>query len=316
MSVKLLDIQLAHLDTLPDRRRFEWEEVGRGDPMLWIEGGPGFPAHLARPDAALFARWFKVHLVNAPGCGRTAAPDRREQYDLANHVEFFDDVRRALGLGPVTLVGHSWGALVAVAYAALRPDAVRRLIVLDGYAGGGSVDPSEADAERERAFDRVRHQPWFDDAHRALDAAFALRSPTEQELVDTFVPAWPLYFACPELPSNRAHIERLGRELRFNVDVSAIWDERFEAEDHRDLAARVTAPTLIVVGEHDFICGPTWNRALSAAIPRSLYVEMANVGHVPQYEDPEQLASIVGSWLAEDGLRPQLNSKNETARIR
>lgn len=45
MSVKLLDIELANLAELPDGRPFEWETIGEGEPMLWIEGGPGFPAH-------------------------------------------------------------------------------------------------------------------------------------------------------------------------------------------------------------------------------------------------------------------------------
>lgn len=67
-------------------------------------------------------------------------PLRPEHYDLSGHVAFFEAVRLALGLGPLTLVGHSWRGLVAMAYAALEPNAVRRLIVIDGYAGGGSID--------------------------------------------------------------------------------------------------------------------------------------------------------------------------------
>ena len=304
MPVELLDVPLANLGTFPDGRPFEWESIGDGEPMLWIEGGPGFPAHLGRPDAALFARWFRVLLVNAPGCGRTAAPVDRDGYDLQHHVEFFESVRQALGIGRLTAAGHSWGGLVAVAYAALRPDAVRRVIVIDGYAGGGSVDPAEAAAETARAYDRVRNQPWFDAAHRALEATFALRSATEQEAVDTFVPAWPLYFADPDSPASREHIDRLGRELRCNVAVGATWSDGLDAEDYRPLAARVHCPTLIVVGEHDFICGPLWNRTLHAAIPGSTYVLIPGVGHIPHYEAPQQVASVVASWLAGEGRAP------------
>ena len=115
MSIKLLDIELANLGTLPDGRRFEWEAIGQGDPMLWIEGGPRFLAHLGRPDAALLARWFRVHLVNAPGCGRTSPPTRQEDYDLHGHVAFFEAVRLALDLPALAVTGHSRGGLVATA---------------------------------------------------------------------------------------------------------------------------------------------------------------------------------------------------------
>ena len=299
IAVELLDIELADLGELPDGRRFEWESVGEGEPMFWIEGGPGLPAHLGRPEATLFGRLFKAHLVNAPGCGRTSAPLRPEEYDLPGHVAFFEAVRVALELGPLTLVGHSWGGLVAMAYAAMEPMAARRLIVLDGYAGGGSVLSSDADAERERSFARVPDRPWFPEAVRALETSYALQTPTEQEDVDAFAPAWPLCFAHPELPINRRHIEGLTQELRSNVDVVIPWNERHEAEDHRDLARTVTCPTLVVAGEHDFICGPVWNRTLAEAIPNARYVEMKNAGHLPQYEDPERLMAIVTSWLAE-----------------
>jgi pimeloyl-ACP methyl ester carboxylesterase len=54
-------------------------------------------------------------------------------------VRFFEEVRDALGLGPVTVMGHSWGGLIAVLFAAMFPESVRRCIVVDGYAGDGSV---------------------------------------------------------------------------------------------------------------------------------------------------------------------------------
>lgn len=108
-----------------------------------------------------------------------------------------------------------------------------------------------------------------------------------------------MYFADPDLPGNRLHVERLGRELRYNVDVEAIWYSRYEDADHRLLAKRVTCPSLVVVGEHDFICGPAWARALADSIPNVRLVELPNVGHFPQYEDPESLLEVVGSWLAE-----------------
>ena len=302
MHVDMLDIQLANLGSLPDGRTFEWEARGEGPPLLWIEGGPGLPAHLGRPDAALFTRWFRSHLVNAPGCGRTTAPSDLAGYDLRSHVAFFESVCRAIGLGSVTLAGHSWGGLVAMAFAALVPDAVERVVIVDGYAGGGSVTPEAADEDRQRVFDRVRKEPWFAPALEAFESG-AGDNPTEQDVVDAFAPAWSLYFADPTSARSRPHVERLARELRYNVDVDRTWYGRFEADDHRDLAQRIRCPVLVMVGEHDFICGPVWARALAAAIPNARYVEIPGVGHMPQYEDPDRFLAEVGAWIAEPGPR-------------
>jgi proline iminopeptidase len=287
-------VRLANLLELPDGRTVEWEAVGHGEPLLWIEGGPGFPAHLARPDVALIADRFRCYLVNAPGCGRTSPPRDLTGYGLEDHVHFFEDVRLALGLPPVTVMGHSWGGLVGVSYAATLPAAVRRLIVIDGYLGDASVDPAEASAERERAFDRIRDRDWF----AAALAGFGgdLTGVTEAELCARFSPCWPLYFADPESEAARYQIERIRREVRWNMDVLRAWDPE-PPTDLRPVLGRITSPTLVIVGQHDFICGPTFNRPIAAGIPDAEYREIAGVGHLPQYEAPQEFRLILSEWL-------------------
>ncbi len=240
---------LAQLLELPDGRVAEWEAIGEGPPLLWIEGGPGLPAHLARPEAALLAELFRVHLVNAPGCGRSSAPSAPDGYGLDGHVSYFDAVRRGLGLGQVTVMGHSWGGLVALALALAVPDAVERLAVIDGYAGEASIPEPLAAAERDRALDRVRGAPWFEEAIAAFDEEPA----TARELDELFRACWPLYFADLSSPQARLHNERLGRETRWNIEAERAWIPEPPLNLLPQLG-RLTCPTLLVVGEHDFIC--------------------------------------------------------------
>jgi pimeloyl-ACP methyl ester carboxylesterase len=158
---------LASLIELPDGRVAEWEAIGSGEPLLWIEGGPGLPAHLARADVALIADRFRAHLVNAPGCGRSSPPP---DYSLDTHVAYFDEVRRALGLERITVMGHSWGGLVALALTLAVPEAVERLVIIDGYAGDASVPEEIAAEERDRALGRLADRPWLEAALAAFGA--------------------------------------------------------------------------------------------------------------------------------------------------
>jgi len=294
----LPEIRLASTVELAGGRLAEWEAMGSGEPLLWIEGGPGFPAHLGRPDVVLLADRFRGHLVNAPGSGRTSVPAGPEGYGLPGHVAFFDEVRRALGLGPVTVMGHSWGGLVAAAYAALVPEAVTRLIVIDGYAGGGSVDPAAAKAERERSLDRLRDRPWFAAALASDVEIDPLTVASEEELVRGWDPCWPLIFAEPDREPALGHVARIRRELRAHLPVLGAWATRFEADDHRPLLATVACPTLVLAGEHDYICGPVWAREVAGAIPGARCVEIPGAGHVPQYEAPAAVRAAIDHWLA------------------
>jgi proline iminopeptidase len=275
-----------------DGGTIEWEAIGAGEPLMWIEGGPGFWAHLARPDVALLAERFRAYLVNAPGCGRTSPPPEGEDYGLDSSVRFVDDARRALGLDQVTIVGHSWGGLAAVAYAAAHPEAVRRLMVIDGYAGVGSVEADAAEAEEEAALDRVRDQPWFADAVAAMPDW----APTEAEQISRFSPAWPLYFADPESEVARDHIARIRRELRWNLDFGRAWDPDPDV-DLRPVLSGITCPTLVIAGEHDFVCGPTWNRPIAEGIPGARFDIIRGAGHLPQYEAADEVRRIIGEWL-------------------
>ncbi len=296
--VDLPDIELEHLAVLPDGRDVEWEALGDGEPLVWVEGGPGLPAHLARADVVPVLDRFRCHLVNAPGSGRTPPPATEDGYGLVELAGFFESTRRALGLGPVTVMGHSWGGLVGPAWAALHPEGVARVIAVSGYAGAGSLDPAVADAERERALDRIRDRPWFDEALHVWQDQVGRTGQTEEELVAAFRAFLPFYFAEPEDPTSVAHIERIRRELRWHSPIVDAWTGVREDADYRDLLGKVRCPTLVITGEHDWICGPAWNRALADAIPGSRYVLIPGVGHLPQYEAPAAFRSVIDDWLA------------------
>jgi pimeloyl-ACP methyl ester carboxylesterase len=224
--VSLTEYPLAELLTLEDGRTVEWEAVGAGPPLMWVEGGPGLWARLARPDVELVSDVFRCHLVNAPGCGRTSPPADVSGYDLPAIIAFFEQVRERLGLGQVTVMGHSWGGLVAAAWAAACPESVGRLVVVDGYPGGGSdglgVDHDTALAEQERAYARHSGEPWYDAAVSAL-AVSDDEEADEQTWISRFDPAWPVYFADPDSPLAGPHLARVRAEVRSNRAMSNAW---------------------------------------------------------------------------------------------
>jgi len=54
----------------------------------------------------------------------------------------------------------------------------------------------------------------------------------------------------------------------------------------------------VIAGQYDFICGPAWNRPIATAIPAARYVEIADAGHLPQYEQPGASRTALLDWLA------------------
>jgi proline iminopeptidase len=282
---------------LDDGRQATYEVVGDGEPALWFEGGPGFNAALGRGDCDVLADRFRCYLVDAPGTGGTTAPSDKREYGAKGSAAFYEQARRALGLPEVTLLGHSWGGTVCLAYAALFPTSTRRCIAIDAWGARRDVDEGPAaKAEMAAGFERHVGEPWFAAAKAAWEAADAPGFLESDDPEATWNPAWPLYFAHPERPLAQKHIARLSRDLRFGREPWSIADESAYEDDLFALLPQIRVPTLVVVGELDFICGPANAREIARRVPGAELVLIPDCGHIPAYEKPDEFRQAVLDW--------------------
>jgi pimeloyl-ACP methyl ester carboxylesterase len=73
--------QLSSSLDLPQGRRIAYEVIGKGQPLLWMEGGPAFHPVWAAPMWNCCRTVFSCYLVDAPGCGRSSPATRENDYD-------------------------------------------------------------------------------------------------------------------------------------------------------------------------------------------------------------------------------------------
>lgn len=103
-------------------------EGGSATPLLVLHGGPGMPSYYLEPLAGL-AGDRPVVLYDQLGCGRSDRPDDASLWTVSRAVAEVDAVCRALALGRVHVLGHSWGAFLALAYAAEFGERVASLVL-------------------------------------------------------------------------------------------------------------------------------------------------------------------------------------------
>lgn len=104
------------------------EIIGAGEPLLLLSGGPGCVNDLA-PVAQSLVGW-RCFLPDPRGVGQSEGG----AHDIATALRDLESLRSGLGLDRWTVLGHSWGADLGLAYALTYPEAVSHLV---SFAGTG-----------------------------------------------------------------------------------------------------------------------------------------------------------------------------------
>ena len=252
---------------------------------MFCHGGPGLWDTMADVAASLSAA---VYRWDQRGCGRS---QRRGPYSVARTLADLDAVRAHFGLARMALLGHSWGAQLALRYALAYPERVTELV----YVSGTGIDHGSTWHD---AYERNLRRGLGD--HAARWELLGGRDRTDAEDRELCVLQWSADF----VDRDRAlhHAEAMATPW-FGVNFEC--NAALNREDKRDwgspqLLARCAAlevPTLIVDGTEDI--RPRWAvDSLAKALPMVSRVALPGAGHLPWVEDPTGFRFAVDGFLA------------------
>jgi pimeloyl-ACP methyl ester carboxylesterase len=230
----------------------DWPQPNR-PPLLLLHG---FSQRASWWDAIAreLQRDFRVLALDQRGHGDSAWSSAYPSESWVTDITAFVD---ALQLAPVTLVGHSMGGVHACAYAALHPDAVTRLVIVDI----GPPDPAR----------------WRGGAGR-------------------YEPAQVWYAIRQTLRHRRADLRLRLRHLLRDYDPRLRLPARDAAAEWANLA-RIPCPTLIVRGAESQALKQDTARQMLRVLPQGTLVEIADAGHLIHWEQPERLIAALRAFL-------------------
>ena len=263
---------------------------GSGPPVVLCHGGPGIYDYLGTV-AAMVDDIATVHRYDQRGCGRS---EHRGPYDVATFLADLDALRTHWGYETWIVIGHSWGATLALLYAIEHSGRVDRLV----YLSGTGIDPAWHQEYRSN-----REAKLAPAARRRLRSLSELGNTSEgaelarvREERSTLLETTEYYD-----PAGLAEIPRYDR-FPINHTLNATLNvEASQMEEEGSLAtqvSRISAPTLVLDGEGD--PRPRWARSqIAELIPNSRHVTIERAGHEPWVEQPEATASALREFLTE-----------------
>jgi proline iminopeptidase len=253
-----------------------------------VHGGPGGDHSAFKPGYSALAAAMQVVYFDHRGQGRSARDGDPARWTLDEDVEDMEALRRHLGAGPVVSLGTSYGGMVAMAHAARYPDAVSHLVLLVTAAHGGFIPRAEA-------FVRAHGTP---EQRAACKTLWAGGFRTEAEVKRYYAAMGPLY-AHRHDPGKAALAT--ARTLHSPEALNRAFgpDGFLRRLDLRPELSRITAPTLIIAGRHDWICPPDLSEEIHRLIPGSRLEVFEESSHSVRVDEPERLtAAILGFVVA------------------
>jgi proline iminopeptidase len=274
-----------------------WVEYGGPDapPLLLLHGGPAASHDYLLPQMLALAEGHRLVTYDQRGGGRSRHDDDRAVIVWRDQVQDVARVVAELRISPLTIVGYSWGGLLAMLYATeaaagrIAPPPVRLAL----------IDPAPITRPARLAFEqelaRRQASPEIAALRAELQASGLRDRDPDAYRQRAFELSVAGYFADPARAHDLTPFRVTGRVQQ------SIWQSLGDY-DLRDALGRVRVPTLVVHGRQDPI--PLQSSQDAARALGTTCVVIEDSGHVPYVEQPAQLFPILRDFLRDSGSPP------------
>jgi proline iminopeptidase len=283
----------SQLLSVGDNHEIYVESVGRADglPAVYLHGGPGSGC---QPDhRRLFdPERFHAVLFDQRGAGRSRPKGRREANTLPDLIADMEMIRERFGFARWMIVGGSWGATLALAYAQAHPDRVSGIVLRATFLGTrGEIEAAFTDV-LPRAYPGLSEdflnllppeehgQPLDAYWRRILDPDPAVHGPAARAWNDTERILTEHRPGRDRLDFNSLNSTRALPATPF-MEAHYFQNDCFMKPGQllAQAAKLERIPGLIVQGRYDLLCPPATSHALHAAWPGSEVRPVEAAGH-------------------------------------
>ncbi len=272
-----------------------YREIGRGQPMIVVHGGPDFDHQYLLPDMDRLSDSYRLIYYDQRGRGASARRVKPEDVTMESELKDLEGVRKHFQLDSVAVLGHSFGAVLAMEYAIRHQDRVSSLILMN------PAPASHADYVLLR---EERSRRWASDVEQLR--AMSSTTGYQEGDPDAVAAYYRVHFmAALYRPED---LERVVETLRASFTREGILkarkiEARLVAEtwlrDDYDLLPQLGGleiPTLVISGDHEFIPEACVEH-IAGAIPKARSIRLKECGHFSYLECPERVRKVLDEFF-------------------
>jgi proline-specific peptidase len=277
------------MDITVDGARLFYLPVGspRNPPLILLHGGPGLDHSELHPWLDALASDFYLIYVDQRGQGRSERVDPAT-LSLSRFAADVSALARALDLPRYALLGHSFGAMVAIVHAVEQRDATHYVI------SGGTASFTKTGAEVEANLAQFEPIALREQVTRSW--AMEPTVTTQEQFAELMRLQMPFHFATVESDAYRRFMA--SDPTVYSPEVLAYFSANEYAMEYEDRLPGVTQPMLVVTGQYDRTCTPRAARDIAARVPGAELVILPDAGHMTHVEQPSLFLAAVRDFFA------------------
>ncbi len=283
------------------------------DTLLYLHGGPGASCLDFVNQAKALSGKMKVVIFDQLGVLRSDGIAENESYSMEYQIEMVEEMRKILGIEKWSVLGHSYGGMLAVLYASACPDSVHKIILecpslwFEDSARSTAEYLSEHihslnDGEAVKLWEKVRFADYQDKTEVVWDLSALLGYVTDMELrfylhgitLEEYEMSMDTTDIADEMWSKgEQHLKKL-----LETPAAGSAQKRvLMTDDLLPLIPKIAAPMLLINGKYDPACSKHQIEYIMNSAQDVTQAVFENSGHFPRLEEAEKYTNTVLSFL-------------------
>lgn len=264
-------------------------------PVVFLHGGPGYNSYsFAALEGSRLEPALRMVYFDQRGSGRSERPANHD-YEMTTLIDDVEALRRQLGVPRIAIIGHSFGNVLALEYAARYPAQVSRLVLVSVPADVPATCNVRL-ANLIALHPDLRIRPGLRDSatglvRNACAEEFRLLPGAAHEVFSNAIMFPDSILRIRQDSVDASSGLRNTGELGSAMMKGGLLTYRFTG------AARLTMPVLVIAGGKDGSVGVAPQQALAQSIPSARLLEYPRAGHFVYLDEPERFARDVIAFL-------------------
>lgn len=264
---------------------------GSGEPMLILHGGPGLSHNYMLPYFDELAADYQLIFFDQRGGGKTDFPKDTSSINMDAFVEDVEAIRKHFNIEKMALLGHSWGSILALNYAAKYQNHVNQLVL---------VSPAPATTKFYEEMVSNMHKKRTEEETKELVQIMMSKAFDKRE-TEAFTKAMKigdkvnLYdpSRIDELYELHQYTQETATKFWF---TSNLMERHFFDYNVVDKIKEITVPTLIVIGDMDNVPFAS-SQFIADNLENARLEIIKSTGHYPFFEDNKAFTNVLTNYF-------------------